>query len=276
MNSNAITYWFPFKPLLRLWHHISQRRRRQFRMLLALMILTSFAEVITIGAVLPFLGVITAPERIFDHAWAQPVIYMLDLTEPKQLLLPMTLAFVLAAFFSGSMRILLIYTSTRFSFATGADLSHDIYRRTLYQGYAVHIARNSSEVIEAIISKIDIVIYDVLMSILIITSSVLMLTIILLALLAIDPLITLVLFAGFGALYGIIIRLTRRHLHVNSKSIARESIQVLKSLQEGLGGIRDILIDGSQDVYCQIYHNADLSVRYAQAKNQFIQVKLSK
>jgi ATP-binding cassette, subfamily B, bacterial PglK len=70
--------------LRRLWQHISPRRRVQFSLLFLVMILTSFAEVISIGAVLPFLGVLTAPERIFAHPIAQPFIHALSLTEPKQ------------------------------------------------------------------------------------------------------------------------------------------------------------------------------------------------
>jgi ATP-binding cassette subfamily B protein len=57
---------------------------------------------------------------------------------------------------------------------------------------------------------------------------------------------------------------------INSQTIARESTYVIKSLQEGLGGIRDVLIDGSQSVYCQIYRNADLPLRRAQGNNSFI------
>ena len=46
-----------------LWQHITPRRRGQFGLLLVLMLLASFAEILSIGAVLPFLGVLTAPER---------------------------------------------------------------------------------------------------------------------------------------------------------------------------------------------------------------------
>jgi ATP-binding cassette subfamily B protein len=59
-------------------------------------------------------------------------------------------------------------------------------------------------------------------------------------------------------------------LAINSERIARESTQVIKSLQEGLGGIRDVLIDGSQAAYCRIYGNADLPLRRAQGSNSFI------
>ncbi|PJC02866.1 MAG: ABC transporter ATP-binding protein, partial [Gallionellales bacterium CG_4_9_14_0_8_um_filter_59_50] len=67
-----------------------------------------------------------------------------------------------------------------------------------------------------------------------------------------------------------IIRLTRKKLLTDSQCMARESVQVIKSLQEGLGGIRDVLIDGSQATYCQVYRNADLRLRRAQGNSAFI------
>jgi len=78
---------------------------------------------------------------------------VLGLTQPEQLLLPLTIAFGAAAVIAGVMRLLLLWANTRLSFATGADLGISIYRRTLYQPYAVHVARNSSEVIGGISGK---------------------------------------------------------------------------------------------------------------------------
>jgi ATP-binding cassette subfamily B protein len=256
--------------LKRLWHHISPRRRGQFGLLLALMLFASFAEIISIGAVLPFLGVLAAPEPVFDHAAAQPIIQALGLTAPAQLLLPLTIAFGAAALLAGAMRLILLWASTRLSFATGADLSISIYRRTLYQPYAVHCARNSSEVINGISGKANGVIYSIIVPALTLISSSVMLIAILIALLAVEPVIALAAFGGFGLIYASIIRLTRKQLLADSQRIARESSHVIKSLQEGLGGIRDVLIDGSQATYCHIYRNADLPLRRAQGNNLFI------
>ena len=256
--------------LKRLWHHISPRRRGQFGLLLVLMLLASFAEILSIGAVLPFLAVLTAPERVFDDAAAQPIIQALGLTAPVQLLLPLTIAFGAAALLAGAMRLILLWTSTRLSFATGADLSISIYRRTLYQPYAVHCARNSSEVINGISGKANGVIYSIIVPALTLISSSVMLIAILIALLAVEPVIALATFGGFGLIYAFIIRFTRKRLLADSQRIARESSHVIKSLQEGLGGIRDVLIDGSQATYCDIYRNADFPLRRAQGSNVFI------
>ena len=275
------------------------------------MFAASFAEILSIGAVLPFLAVLTNPEKIINHPTTQSIIHTFGYTtipstlstnQPSSLstsetlstekisthpsalqnlptancLLPtdflfiLTFAFALAALISGAMRILLLWASTRISFATGADLSISIYRRTLYQPYSVHAARNSSEVISGISGKANSVIGSIIMPSLTLISSAIMLVVILLALISIDPVIAFSAFGGFGLIYTIIIKLTKGRMLINSQSIAHESTQLIKSLQEGLGGIRDVLIDGCQAVYCQIYRNADLPLRKAQGNSTFI------
>lgn len=255
--------------LRRLWHKISVRRRGQFTLLLGLMILAAFAEILSIGAVLPFLGVLVAPESIFEHTSARPLILAFGLTSPEQLLFPLTVAFSLGALTAGAMRLMLLWASTRLSFATGADLSIDIYRRTLYQPYAVHCLRNSSEVINGISNKTSAVIYIINMLLTLVSSGI-MLIAILGILLSVDAIIALTVFGGFGLIYLVIIGLTRKQLSIDSELMARESSNVIKSLQEGLGGIRDVLINGSQDAYCLIYRNADLPLRRAQGSSTFI------
>jgi len=259
-----------YQLLLRLWHHITPRRRGQFSLLFILMIFASFAEILSIGAVLPFLAVLTAPARIFQLAAVRPFIQALGITSEKQLLLSITVGFGIAALFAGAMRLILLWAQNRLSHAIGADFSISIYRRTLYQPYAVHVARNSSEVIAGISGKANAVVYSILMPTLTILSSVMMLIAILIALITINPVVALVAFAGFGTIYVMVILVTKKRLARDSQRISRESNQVIKALQEGLGGIRDVLIDGTQATYCNIYRNADTPLRRAQASVQII------
>jgi ATP-binding cassette subfamily B protein len=256
--------------LKRLWHRLTPRRRRQFGLLLALMMLTSFAEIVSIGAVLPFLEVLTAPERIFELPAVDPIKRILNLNTSNQLVLPIAVAFGLSALIAGAMRLLLLWANNRYAFGIGAELSIDIYRRTLYQSYKVHCARNSSEVINGITVKANIVINGIIIPTITLISSIILLISILIPLLLLQPIISLIAFGGFGLIYLAIIQISRNQLMVNSKCEARESTQVIKCLQEGLGGIRDVLLDGSQETYCQIYRKADSSLRRAQASTLFI------
>jgi ATP-binding cassette subfamily B protein len=253
-----------------LWSQIAIGRRYQFAMLLILMVLTSFSEVISLGAVLPFLGALTSPDRVFEYSLVQPFIRVLGLTEPTQFLLPLSIAFALAALTAGIMRVTLLYASIRLSFAVGADLSNSAYRNTLYQPYAIHIARNSSEVITGISIKINEIIFYIVIPTLSLISASIILVAIIAALSFFTPPVVLLVFAVFGLAYAVIVRKIRNRLAINSRNISLESSRGIKFIQEGLGGIRDVLIDGTQATFCSIYRNSDQVLRHAQGDNQFI------
>ena len=253
-----------------LWGHLSNRRQRQFFLVLMLMFFASFAEIMSVGAVLPFIGVITDPSQVFENPTMQPIIRFLGVVEPEELILPMTLVFIAAALIAGLVRLLLLYATTRLSYGTGHDLSIDVYRRTLYQDYSVHVARNSSEVINGIITKTSTVISGVLTPILTLISSFIIMIGIVALLCFINLFVALTSMIGFGALYIGVVFYTRARIRVNSQTIAEQSNSVVKSLQEGLMGIRDVLIHGSQEFYSSIYRNADLPLRLASGSNLFI------
>ena len=254
----------------KLWQHLTKRRRKQFLLLLIIMIVASIMEVVSIGAIVPFLGALTSPEQIYQHQLTQPLIQILGLTDPRQLLLPLTIIFVLATLIAAMVRLLLLYVLTRLSYSTGADLSIDIYRRTLYQDYSVHTSRNSSEIINSIITKTNTVTSGILVPYLNFVSSFIIMIGIVSLVFTINAQVAFSIFFIFGLLYWIITFFARRSLQKNSQLIADESSKMVKTLQEGLGGIRDVLIDGSQEFYCTLYRNADLSLRKASGDNVFI------
>ena len=253
------------KLLPRLWMHVSWRRKIQLSLLFLLMMLSSVAELISIGSILPFLGALTSPDGVFNQPVAQPFIRVLGLTSPHELLAPLAIIFGVAAVVAGGVRLILSWAQTRLSYALGADFSLSIYRRTLFQPYAVHLARNSSEVIAGVGTKADGVVHHTVVPILVIISASVMMTTVLIALFAIQPVVTAGAIVSFGCIYGVVIIATRRRMLKNSQLISRQQNRVIKVLQEALGGIRDVIIDGTQNAYCNIYRDADWQLRRAQS-----------
>jgi ATP-binding cassette, subfamily B, bacterial PglK len=239
-------------------------------LLLGLIIIGAFVEMVSLGAVLPFLGILVAPEKVFNHSLVQMVTPTFGVTSADELVTPMTIAFTIAALAAGAFRLILLWTSTRLAFASGADLGIEVYRRTLYQPYWVHVARNSSEVIGSITYKVDNVVFEVLLPFLTLISSLVLLVAITVAVFAIDPMVASVAIIGFGTCYGLIIYWARKKLNLNSQHIAHEQTQLIKTIQEGLGGIRDVLLEGTQVAYCAVYREADRPLRLAQGDNSFI------
>ena len=253
-----------------LWSQLGSRRRIQFGALFLTMVLTSFAEVASIGAVIPFLGALTTPELVFEHKLALPLIRYLEVNEPDQLFLPLTIIFVIVALIAGLMRIVLLWAQTRYSHSIGADFSVQIYRLTLFQPYLTHLNRNSSELISGITTKVNTVAFQVILPLLNMISSFLILIAILTVLFFINPLAAFLSFFGFGFIYVSIMLLAKKRLAIDSRRISAEQIQVVKSLQEGLGGIRDVLLDGTQETFINNYKKSELPLRRAIANVHII------
>jgi ABC-type multidrug transport system fused ATPase/permease subunit len=255
--------------LVRLWRHLSHRRRRQAFLLLLLMIVSAAAEVVTLAAVLPFLGILTSPEHFYANSEVAAIAQIIGVQSPSQLLFPITLAFAIAAVFAGVIRMALLWVSTRLAFGTGADLSGDIYRRTLHQPYSVHISRNSSELISGITNKVATAV-AVLNQVLLLISSLLLTIAITIALIFIDYRVALVACGVLGAIYWALSSISRRKLRQNGEKIASGQTQVVKALQDGLGGIRNVLLDGTQAIYCSVFDKASQQLRAAQGNNLFL------
>jgi len=236
-----------------------------------LTVASALLEVVSLGAALPFIAVLAAPDAAFRYRLVAFAGHMLGARNGQQLLVPLTTAFVLAAVIAGAVRLLWSWASTRFTFATGAELSEEVYLRTLYQPYEVHIRRSSSEIISGIATKIGGTMLGVLLPGLTLASSFMLLVGIMLTLVIVDPLAAMIAFLGFGSSYWLVTWGTNQRLRRNSTLIASEQTYVIKALQEGLGGIRDVLLDSAQPFYCDIYRRADLALRRAQGNNIFIQ-----
>lgn len=250
----------------RLWLTLSRKRKSQLVVVVLVMVAASFAEVFSLGMVVPFLAALTAPAQILDNPIASHVLRLFPLVGQGDLVWWLALIFCAATLLSGIIRLLLVYISTRFSFALGADIGLEVYRRTLYQPYSVHVSRHSSQVINGVTTKTNAVINNVIGQILTIFSSTILFAGILSALMVISANITLSAIAAFSVIYGGLIFWTRRRLREDSQVIAGESNRALKALQEGLGGIRDVLLDGTQEEFASLYRDSDRRMRSAQGR----------
>ena len=257
------------KGLKRLYGHFSARRRLQLVFLAASMLVGAVAELATLGAILPFLALIVDPARAASYPILQTLFGALGWTDPDQILIPATLLFAAIALGAGAIRVLLAWGSQKFVFRLGYDLGAEVYRRVLYQPYSYHVTKNTSEIIAGM-NKVQIVTGGVLLPLMQAAIGTVISLFIFAALIAIDPLIALIAALGFGAMYLVVAYGTRGRLRKNSMVIARTQTKRVQIIQEGLGGIRDVLIDQAQPVYLDKFRRVNLAFTDAQTVNAFI------
>lgn len=256
-------------PLRRLFGKLSARRRLQLFLVLGLMLVGAVAEVMALGAVLPFLALVADPSRAAHFPTLGALFEVLGWRRPDDLLIPATILFAAVALAAAVVRIFLSWASTRFVYSIGYDLGSQIYWRMLHQPYPYHLSRNTSEVVAAI-GMVQTVISGVLLPLMQSVIAVIIGLFVVAALVAVDPVVSMGAFLCFGVLYAGIAFLAQRRLRANGKIIASTATRRIQAVQEGLGGIRDVLIDNTQAVFLRKFATLDHALRTAQAANTFI------
>ena len=233
------------------------------------MIASGVAEVVSLGSVLPFLAVLSNPALLWDRPFVRSLAIDFGIDNSNELLIPTTIAFVVAALIAGSIRILNLWLNGWIAAAVGTDLSCESYKRTLYQPYEIHVRRNSSSVISNITTQISQTVVAINAFLQLATSTVVSFGLVV-GLLFIEPSLAVSALCIFGSAYIILSISVRNKLNSNGFKIKDATELQLKALQEGLGAIRDVLLDNSQQTYIDVYTPSDRLQRELIAKNGFL------
>jgi len=255
--------------VIEIFKHISQKRKLQFLGLLLLTLVGSVFEVVSLGAVIPFINILSSPESLLENKSYSAIFKMFNIHSTDDLVTTVTLFFGISALLAGSVRLLLIWTTLQVTSLTGADLSISAYEKILYKPYLFHVEKGSYEIINGIVRKVKVA-TSVLFSIVTIFTSLILFISIFGTLVYINPFVALVSGLIFGILYALISFFSKRMLYINSLDIAKESDNEVKSLQEGIGAIRDVLLDHAQKMYIKMYSHSVTTLHKKQAENTFV------
>lgn len=254
----------------KIWSHLSNRKKRLYIVAIFLSVLGGLAEILSLGSLYPFITIILAPEQLENNRYFLQVIQYFKISDYSNLATPVTIIFISLTIFANLLRLVIIKINSRLAFSTGVDISSKLFEKTLRQNYARHIKHNSSEFISAATRKIDHLTVFILFPSLNFFGSLVNTLAIIFTLFIVNFFIAFTSFIVFGIIYIVIAHYSRNQLNKNSKTVADEVIVVNKSLQEGFGSIRELILYRSQSYFIQLFSLSDRRLKLAQGNNIFL------
>jgi ATP-binding cassette, subfamily B, bacterial PglK len=245
-----------------LYRYLSPQRRRHLYVLLTLMLLGAVAELATLGSLLPFLSLLAGvnqPARIpsLAHLFAAA-----GATTTREQISVAALLFGTIALIAGTLRMWLNWSTQMFIALLGHELSSEVQGRILMQPYTFHLTHNSSEAVAAM-EKVQSLVIHVLLQLIYAVAAAFIALVIIGALIYVDPFTATIAAAAFSLLYILVSAATRARLARNSEAIRTTYEERVRIVQESVGGIRDVIVDGAQRLYLDAF--AKVSRRYAMA-----------
>ncbi|MDA9729327.1 ATP-binding cassette domain-containing protein [Prochlorococcus sp. AH-736-N17] len=252
-----------------IWKNLSFKRKKQIFLLTILMLLSALSEVLSLASILPFLTVITNPELISKFGVLNNIFEILGINSIAKLRLIITLFFITIVLLAAIIRLLNLTLNAHLAALINSDFSCKVYKNILFKPYYRHLELNSSDFITTTtfqISLTGVVIQCILQ---LVTSAFISIGLII-ALLIINYQIAISCSFIFGIFYITVAFYLRKKLSINSKKESEAAKLQVRVIQEGLGSIRNIILDKTHEVYQKSYIEADKPMRTISAQNQVL------
>jgi ATP-binding cassette, subfamily B, bacterial PglK len=254
-----------FQLIKKIFSVIGRRNKIRYIVLIGFVLITALIEMLSIGSVIPLLMALGDASRLFTNPDLKIYWDALGLVDANQLPFLLACSFGILALLSGIMRILMTFIIAQINRDIILEFGRKIYQSTIFKTFEEHSMQNSSEIVGVLTSKIA-----VLSLALNALSSMLSATIISLAvvffLFQVEPEILLSIMGAFGLLYFAIIQYYNSVLRKNSQIAAFQTSNLIRLLKETLDGIREIILNNSQNFFIDSYTENDHKLRSAQAR----------
>ncbi|MEL7445339.1 MAG: ABC transporter ATP-binding protein [Pseudomonadota bacterium] len=246
----------------KLFSLLPKRLRRRLAVIIGLSCAAAAAELITIGAMVPFLALVTNDD---GAALLDSTLAGLGLAQYSSLAL-VSVALVLLALGSAVLRLLLVWRSQAFAAVFGSFVVDRIYSGHMRQNLEQSLDRNSSEVLSGI-EKVQELTYGFVMPLIQALTSAVIAFCIVAVLIVINPSIAMAA-AGFVAIaYWLMSAVILPRVRRNSGDIAEALTKRTRTLQETLSGKREIMLGQSHDLFEDMLRKQDQRYRRATSHN---------
>ena len=244
------------KNIIELYSVLDSSRQREGVSVLILVLMGAAADLMSLGAVIPFVGALTDIEQTRNKFSWIPLIYKLD---NSQFILFILCAFSMLLITSGAVRLLLISRLYRYSGAIGTDIAKSVFTAVINRDYLAHKSGHSGDILSSV-QKVQSVTASLIIPVINGVSSAMIATCIVFALVVLEPGVALLGGGVFVGLYLLIATNAKKKLRKVSISLSVFLNRRTKVVQDSLGAIRDIKLDNLEEksIYEFDRYNAEI------------------
>lgn len=226
---------------------------RQTAWLLLLILAGAILEAFCVALIFPVITVLANPQAALSAPFIARIHEALGSPEPLQFVFLILFGMLLLYLVKNSYAAFLSLTQSRFAFARQNFLAQRLFHHYLHQQYALHLQRNTGDMIRNLTHEADRLIWSVLLPSLILIAESLIAFMLILLLFSVDAIAASII-AGLFVLLGVAFyRVMRDRIAHWGQQRQHHEGQRIRRIQEGLGGLKEIRILGTAEHFLQSF-----------------------
>jgi len=252
------------------WSVLTAERKKQVCVFSLGLILAGVLELLTLGAVVPFLGMVVDPDwmlRLLDEELGFRLRGAQDLVSNTSLLLGFSALLCVVVILAGVCKFLVARSMAKLAYSIGNDLSVDVFRTNLNQSLESFSRAGSDDLIATVLSKVNLLAFQAVLPVFQLISGLATGAMILLALGVLDPWMAGLTVLAVGLSYGLTVILVRARLEQVSVVVSLKTPMLVSLLRESMAGYREVKVYDRQESLISDFAECDSLIRQAQAES---------
>lgn len=256
-----------FKLIKKLFSLLTPNQRKRFFVLQVLVVLMAFAEIIGVASIIPFMALVGDMSLLQEDTFIAHVFQVSGINSAEQFVFLLGIGVLIMLFISAMISMFTTWRLSMFATKVGAEIGDRLYRHYLKQCWLFHASGSSAQLTKKIANETTRVTGLVLFPLMQMNARITLVLFMSIAIFFYDPKVAITGLAVFTLAYFFLYKLVRKRLQRNGESISNVLAQRFRLMNEGFGGIKDVLLLGRDDDFIKRFKQSGDILAYSQGVN---------
>ena len=235
---------------------LTPTQRKQFYLLQVQVIIMSFAEIVSIVSIVPFMTIVGDPSVLEKDNLLSILFLKSNIDDPYEFIFYLGFIVLATLAIATLVSMFITWRLTMFANKVGIEIGDRLYTYYLNQDWLFHTIGNSSNLTKKIANETTRVTSEILVPLMLMNSRIILTFFIIFIMFLHDPFVLMIILLVFSLSYIILFKFIRQRLFINGKNISNMFLERFKLMNEGFGGIKEVLLLGRSNYFKERFNKA--------------------
>lgn len=256
-----------YKIITQFFKLLTPSQRKRFYVLQILVVLMAFTDVLGVASIIPFMALVGDMSILNQDTIISKVYKSSGIISETHFVFFLGMAVLFMLFISALISIFTIWRLSMFAVKVGAEISDRLYMHYLNRDWLFHVSGSSAQLTKKIVSETGRVTGGIISPIMQMNARIVLSLFMSITIFLYDPKVAIVGILIFAFAYFILYRFVRTRLLLNGKMLSDVHEERFSLMNEGFGGIKDLLLSGLSNYFVRRFNQTGLKLAYSQGTN---------
>ncbi|MDX1787963.1 MAG: ABC transporter ATP-binding protein [Psychrobacter sp.] len=255
------------KVIKQLFVLLTDKQLKQFYLLQVLVVIMAFTELLGIASIAPFMALVGDISILETNGVFAQLYKMSGLNNPMDFLFYSGVIVLVMLAFSTVISMFTTWRLSIFGARIGTEIADRLYSYYMQQSWQFHASGSSAQLTKQVSTEAARISSQIVQPLMIMNSKLVLALFISISIVIYDPVIAILGLFIFSLAYFVLYRLVRQKLESNGQQLSEVSTQRFRLMNEGFGGIKDVLLLNRSHDFITRFHDSGKVFARAQGTN---------